>query len=81
MFSITSVLQAFFSAAGKLFDLQNTEKEHRSETVVIETAEDVKKAIDAAERALLIADLYTSSMRLKHRLKYKHWCSVFRKYN
>ena len=39
MFSITSVLQAFFSAAGKLFDLQNTEKEHRSETVVIETIE------------------------------------------
>ena len=82
MFSgVTGALQAIFSAIAGVSGWQTAKTEHQSETKVIDAACDDEKAIDAAERALLVADKYQSVMTLKDRLKYLHWCRVFRKYN
>ncbi len=82
MFSgFTSTLEAFFTAIAKISDWQCEKTTHMSESEMIDTVKDSEKAIDAAERALLIADKYQHLMRLKDRLNYVRWSGVFRKYN
>lgn len=82
MFSgFTGALQAFFTAIANISGWQAAKTEHQAETEIIENTKNSQRAVDAAERALLIADRYQSVMTLKDRLNYLHWCRIFRKYN
>ena len=78
---VTAAIAAFCEAMKSGFEFAQTSKEHQAETEVIKGANHSERAVDAAERALLVADRYQSVMTLKDRLSYLRWCRIFRKYN
>ena len=81
MLGVPAAIAAFFDALKSGFDFASTSKEHQSETAVIKGVKQSNRAVDAAERAILVADKYKSMMKLKDRLDYQRWCKIFRKYN
>jgi len=75
------MIQSFFNMGEKIADAEKTIVEHRAEKEVIKDKHNYKKAINIAERIIMITQKYQQWMKPHDKQMLSKLISQFNKYN
>lgn len=81
MYDISAALQAFFEAIKELAGCRKVTIENQTTTEIVDDKRDYKKAINYAEKIILITDKYVKQMSFIDRCKYYKTRNKFYKWN